>query len=89
MLVDATLALGKSCVPMLAINSLRTQAEKEEQTGLTNLVKGLNGIYWNPTAHDPRLNRTISGDELLEVLRMVSMVHRRLDGAAASNGSSP
>lgn len=83
-LVDATLALGKSGVPMLAINSLGTQTEKDEQTGLANLVKGLNGLYRNPTAHDPRLNRKITDDELLEVLTMVSMVHRRLDGARLS-----
>lgn len=87
-LVDATLALGKSGVPMLAINSLRTQTEKDEQTGLANFVKGLNGRYRNPTAHDPRMNRTISDDELLEVLTMVSMVHRRLDGVSAPNGGS-
>ena len=87
-LVDATLAFGKSGVPLLAINSLRTQTEKDEQTGLANLVKGLNGLYRNPTAHDPRLNRTINDDELLEVLTMVSMVHRRLDGVPAPNGGS-
>jgi uncharacterized protein (TIGR02391 family) len=85
-LVDAALALGKSGVPMLAINSLRTQTEKDEQTGLANLVKGLNGLYRNPTAHDPRLNRTITEAELLDVLTMVSMVHRRLDGVPASRG---
>lgn len=87
-LVDAALALGKSGVPMLAINSLRTQTEKDEQTGLANLVKGLNGLYRNPTAHDPRLNRTITEAELLDVLTMVSMVHRRLDGVPASRGES-
>jgi uncharacterized protein (TIGR02391 family) len=85
-LVDAALALGKSGVPMLAINSLRTQTEKDEQTGLANLVKGLNGLYRNPTAHDPRLNRTITEAELLDVLTTVSMVHRRLDGVPASRG---
>ncbi|WP_303324953.1 TIGR02391 family protein [Actinomyces radicidentis] len=87
-LVDATLALGKSGVPLLAINSLRAQTEKDEQTGLANLVKGLNGLYRNPTAHDPRLNRTINDDELLEVLTIVSMVHRRLDGVPGPNGGS-
>lgn len=80
-LVDAALSLGKSGTPALAINSLQTQTERDEQTGLANLVKGLGGLYRNPTAHDPRLSRSISDDELLEVLTMVSMVHRRLDGA--------
>lgn len=78
-LVDATLTLGKSGIPLLMINSLQTQTEKDEQTGLANLLKGLNGLYRNPTAHDPRLNRSISEDELREALTMVSMVHRRLD----------
>lgn len=80
-LVDVVLSLGSSGIPMLAVNSLQTHTEKDEQTGLANLVKGLNGLYRNPTAHDRRLNRSISEDELLQVLTMVSMVHRRLDGA--------
>lgn len=80
-LVDATLALGQTGTPRLAINSLATQTEKDEQSGLANLAKGMVGLYRNPTAHDPRLNRSISEDELLEVLDLVSMVHRRLDEA--------
>lgn len=81
-LVDATLALGKTGVPALAINSLRTQTQRDEQSGFANLIKGLGSLYRNPTAHDPRLHRTIKEEELLEVLTMVSMVHRRLDEAA-------
>lgn len=86
-LVDATLAIGKSGMPMLAINSLQSQTEKDEQTGLANLVKGLGGLYRNPTAHDPRLGRTISEEELLEVLTMISMVHRRLGEARRVGGA--
>ncbi|MFC6715059.1 TIGR02391 family protein [Branchiibius cervicis] len=81
-LVDETLALGKSGVPRLAINTLRTRTERDEQTGLVNLIKGLIGLYRNPTAHDPRLRRPMSEAELLEVLTMISMVQRRLDDAA-------
>lgn len=80
-LVDAALALGQTGVPRVAINSLATQTERDEQSGLANLVKGMVGLYRNPTAHDPRLNRSINDDELLEVLNLVSMVHRRLDDA--------
>lgn len=80
-LVDATLSLGKSGVPVLAINSLSTQTEMDEQTGLANLVKGMSGLFRNPTAHDPRLSRAVTDDELLEALNVVSMVHRRLDAA--------
>lgn len=87
-LVDAALSLGKSGTPVLAINALRTQTERDEQTGLANLIKGLAGLYRNPTAHDPRLNRSVGDDELLEVLMLVSMVHRRLDGASRIGGVS-
>lgn len=85
-LVDAALALGKSGTPMLAINTLRTQTEKDEQSGLANLIKGLGGLYRNPTAHDPRLSRSVTDEELLEVLTMVSMVHRRLNEARRDGG---
>lgn len=87
-LVDAALALGKTGVPALAINALGTQTERDEQKGLANLIKGLGGLYRNPTAHDPRLNRSVSDDELLEVLTMVSMVHRRLDNARITDGGA-
>jgi uncharacterized protein (TIGR02391 family) len=80
-LVDAALALGKSGVPALAINSLATPTERDEQTGLANLIKGLSGMFRNPVAHDPRLRRTIADDELLELLTTLSMIHRRLDAA--------
>lgn len=75
-LVDAALALGKSGTPMLAINALQTQTEKDEQSGLAILIKGLGGLYRNPTAHDLRLSRAVTDEELLEALTMVSMVHR-------------
>lgn len=85
-LVDDVMALGKSGQPVLAINSLGTTTERDEQTGLANLLKGLGGMYRNPTAHDPRLKRAITEAELLEMLTMVSMVHRRLDARIARDG---
>lgn len=84
-LVYSALALGKSGSPLLAINRLATQTERDEQTGLANLIKGLSGMFRNPVAHDPRLKRTVTDDELLELLTMLSMVHRRLDDAKAHN----
>ncbi len=80
-LIDATIALGRTGVPRLAINSLQTQTERDEQTGLANIIKGLSGMFRNPVAHDPRLHRHVTDDELLEVLTTLSMIHRRLDGA--------
>jgi uncharacterized protein (TIGR02391 family) len=81
-LVDATLSPGKSGSPLVVINALATQTERDEQSGLANLTKGLGGLYRNPTAHDPRLRRQVSDHELLEALTTISMVHRRLDSAS-------
>lgn len=80
-LIDAALALGKSGTPRLAINTLASHTDRDEQTGFANLIKGLSGMFRNPVAHDPRLNRTVTDDELLELLTTLSMVHRRLDAA--------
>lgn len=81
-LVDAALGLGQTGVPVLAINNLATHTERDEQKGFANLIKGLSGMFRNPVAHDPRLNRTITEDELLELFTTLSMIHRRLDAAS-------
>ena len=80
-LIDAALALGQAVDQLVRINSLATETEREEQKGFANLCKGLLGMFRNPVAHDPRIKRTVTDDELLELLMVVSMVHRRLDGA--------
>lgn len=78
-LIDTTLAPGQNGIPMLAINSLGSDSERDEQKGFTNLLKGISSMYRNPTAHDPRARRAVSDAELLELLTTLSMVHRRLD----------
>jgi uncharacterized protein (TIGR02391 family) len=79
--VDSTLALGSSGNPMLAINSLGTKSEEDEQTGFANLLRGIFGMYRNPMSHDPRALRPVSDEELLELFTMISTAHRRLDNA--------
>lgn len=78
-LVQATLTPASG--PVVAINAGITDTDHSEQAGFANLVTGLLGLYRNPTAHDPRLDRTVTDDELLEALTTISMVHRRLDAA--------
>ncbi|MFI7351849.1 TIGR02391 family protein [Streptomyces sp. NPDC049936] len=79
-LVDAVLMPGHGTA-RVAINANVTGPELDEQKGLANLVKGLFSMYRNPAAHEPRLHRTVTDEELLELLTTLSMVHRRLDGA--------
>ena len=78
-IVNATLSPADG--PRVAINSGRTETDRSEQAGFANVVLGLVGLYRNPTAHEPRIRRAVSEEELLEALTTLSMIHRRLDDA--------
>jgi uncharacterized protein (TIGR02391 family) len=80
-LIDETLTIGQRGRPLVAINPLSTGTELDEQKGFANLCRGLFGMFRNPTAHDPRIDRTVSDEELLETLTTISLIHRRLDRA--------
>ncbi|MER6038315.1 TIGR02391 family protein [Streptomyces sp. NPDC001835] len=80
-LIDTVLMPGATGTPRVAINTGATPTETGEQKGFAMLLKGLAGMYRNPTAHDPRLNRHVTDEELLELLTTLSMAHRRLDHA--------
>ncbi len=66
-LADTTLAPGKR--PLVSINGGVSETDRGEQAGFANLVKGILGMFRNPTALDPRLHRKVTDDELLEALR--------------------
>lgn len=77
-LVDAVLSLTN---PLLVWNSLQTDSERSEQTGFGNLLKGIFGMFRNPTAHDPSIRRNYSEEEAMDLLTLVSFCHRRIDAA--------
>ena len=80
-LVDEALGLGRTGVPRLAFNSLRTESERSEHTGLMNLIKGVFGAFRNTTAHNPKIHWQMTEQDALDVLTTISLVHRRLDSA--------
>ena len=67
--------------PMLVINAFTTDSEKSEQKGFANLVRGTNGMFRNPTAHAPRIQWDMTKSDAEDLLSLVSLIHRRLDGA--------
>jgi uncharacterized protein (TIGR02391 family) len=67
--------------PRLTINAFTSDSEKSEQRGFTNLVKGLFGVFRNPTAHTPRVAWNMSEEDALDLFSLASYVHRRLDRA--------
>lgn len=75
-------ALGtRDGAPVLAFNSLRTMSEESEQRGMMQLMKGVFAVFRNPTAHELKTKWAVTEREALDLLTMVSLLHRRLDGA--------
>jgi uncharacterized protein (TIGR02391 family) len=68
-------------VPHLALNNLETESDKSEQKGFMNLLKGLFGTFRNTTAHAPKIKWAIEEIDALDILSLVSLIHRRLDRA--------
>jgi uncharacterized protein (TIGR02391 family) len=64
---------------MLVINGLKTDSEKSEQRGFANLVRGIFGMFRNPTAHEARVRWEMKKEDAKDLLSLVSLVHRRLD----------
>lgn len=77
-LVDTTFSLGN---PMVVMNGLRTDTERNEQVGLASLMKGAFSAFRNPTAHEPRVFWHVSEADALDLLSTLSLIHRRLDAA--------
>jgi len=78
-LVDALCFPAAS--PRVRFNSLATEWERSEQTGIATLMKGLFSTFRNPAAHAPRVAWATSRSDALDMLTLASMLHRRLDGA--------
>jgi len=77
-LIDKTFTVKN---PILIINNLETETEKSEQKGFANLLKGVFGLFRNVTAHEPKIKWEINEQDALDLLTLVSYIHRRLDNA--------
>ena len=66
---------------MLAINARQTRSEKDEQKGFVNLLIGVYGMFRNPTSHEARIHWPMTQQDAEDIMSMVSLLHRRLDGA--------
>lgn len=77
-LIDAAF-FGKA--PQLLINNYQTESEKSEQKGFGNLLKGLYSTFRNPTAHEAKILWHLPEEDALDVLCILSYVHRKLEHA--------
>jgi uncharacterized protein (TIGR02391 family) len=78
-LVNAALSIKS---PLLALNSLTSETEVSEQKGIANLLVGVFGAIRNPTAHAPKVVWAMPEQDALDVLAILSYVHRKLDVAS-------
>ncbi len=75
--------------PVLALGPLTTDSEKSEQKGFANLLIGLFGAVRNPLAHAPKTIWPMSEQDALDILTLISLIHRKLDGTTKFAAVSP
>jgi len=71
--------------PILVLGSLVTESERSEQKGFAHLLVGLFGAVRNPLAHAPKTNWPMSEQDALDILTLVSLIHRKLDRTLKAN----
>lgn len=67
--------------PCIRINPLQTDTDKSEHNGFLNIIKGLFGLIRNPIAHEAKIKFPISEEDALDILSVVSLIHKKLDKA--------
>lgn len=72
--------------PLVAFNTLQSISEQSEQRGMMHLMKGIFAVFRNPAAHELKTRWAVDEQEALDLLTMVSVVHRRLEGAVRVPG---
>lgn len=69
--------------PRVRVNPGLTASDRNEQEGTMLLAEGLFAAFRNPAAHEPRLLWHMSEQDALDVMGLVSLIHRRIDNAEA------
>ncbi len=89
-LVEEALGIRNNRTPMLAWNSLATDTDRSEHRGVALMISGSFAYFRNLPAHVPKIGfRNVTEDEALELLTIVSFLHRRLDAAVPTPAASP
>lgn len=65
--------------PYLFFNSMQTDSEKSEFTGLKELLESIFHLVRNPAAHTPKVNWKVDEAKALDILTLISFAHKYLD----------
>lgn len=63
----------------IKLNSLTTITEQSRQIGLNYMLKGITSYVRNFTAHEPKIKWMIEESEALEILMIISFLHKLID----------
>lgn len=66
-------------MPYLVLNKLQTESERSQQVGFCLMLKGINSMVRNVTAHTPKIKWIIEEDEAIDILTTISFLHKNLD----------
>ncbi len=91
---DASKLAGRAFggdTPPFAINALTTESHWSEQSGFLNLLQGVFLAFRNPTAHELKDEWPLNEQDAIDILSLISYLHRRLDNATknSDNKSRP
>lgn len=78
---DLVNAVFSSKTPILTFGSPEIETGKSEQRGFLNLLIGLFGAIRNPVAHVPKISWPMSELDALDIMTLISFIHRKLDSA--------
>lgn len=67
--------------PILIINNFQSKSEKDEHRGFRNLLIGIVAMFRNPSSHELKVEWSMSEQDALDIMAMISYCHRRLDKA--------
>ncbi|QHQ63402.1 TIGR02391 family protein [Anaerocolumna sedimenticola] len=65
--------------PYLFFNSMQTDSEKSEFTGVKELLEAIFHLARNPAAHTPKINWRVEETKALDILTLISFAHKYLD----------
>ena len=83
-LVDIIFSIKKPLIVFSDLIILDNEIDLSEFKGIGNLIRALIQMVRNPSAHNPRLSVDVELIDCLEILTIVSRIHRYLDRAFAS-----
>lgn len=81
-LCDVVFGTNRSA-PRIYINDYQNESQISEHKGFKQILIGIHGHIRNPRAHAPRLGNQEDRTDFLDLMSLISYVHRRLDRAGS------